>query len=128
MLRVKWDRRSGQNRKWVNFRVDVVQSNVGPSRQMSLSCVMCWQAVLYLPLCLLPAFHISTIEWRCLFNLQQLNKRISFRVFNHAHVKKFARCGVRTHAILRLSELKSDALDHSANIAQVIQCRNNVQG
>ena len=33
--------------------------------------------------------------------------------------KGIARCGVRTHAILRLSELKSDALDHSANLAQL---------
>ena len=29
----------------------------------------------------------------------------------------FARCGVRTHAILRLWELKSHTLDHSANRA-----------
>ena len=28
----------------------------------------------------------------------------------------FVRCGVRTHAFLRISELKSDALDHSANL------------
>ena len=26
------------------------------------------------------------------------------------------RCGVRTHALFRESELKSDALDHSANL------------
>ena len=31
-----------------------------------------------------------------------------------------ARCGVRTHALLRVSELKSDALDRSANLAHVI--------
>ena len=29
---------------------------------------------------------------------------------------RFVRCGVRTHAILRLWELKSHALDHSANL------------
>ena len=32
-------------------------------------------------------------------------------------IKITASCGVRTHAIFRLSELKSDALDHSANLA-----------
>ena len=31
-----------------------------------------------------------------------------------------ARCGVRTHAILRLWELKSHALDHSANLALIM--------
>ena len=29
----------------------------------------------------------------------------------------FAGCGVRTHALIRVSELKSDALDRSANPA-----------
>ena len=29
---------------------------------------------------------------------------------------KTVRCGVRTHALQRVSELKSDALDHSANL------------
>ena len=32
-----------------------------------------------------------------------------------------ARCGVRTHAIFRLQELKSCALDHSANLASCLK-------
>ena len=36
------------------------------------------------------------------------------------HKKVSARCGVRTHAILRLWELKSHALDHSANLALML--------
>ena len=31
--------------------------------------------------------------------------------------KYFARCGVRTHALIRVPELKSGALDRSANLA-----------
>lgn len=34
-----------------------------------------------------------------------------------------ARCEVRTHALLRGSELKSDALDHSANLAHCNQTK-----
>ena len=34
-------------------------------------------------------------------------------------IKSFVRCGVRTHALIRVSELKSDALDRSANLAQL---------
>ena len=32
---------------------------------------------------------------------------------------QFVRCGVRTHALFRVSELKSDALDRSANLTML---------
>ena len=38
----------------------------------------------------------------------------------------FVRCGVRTHAILRLWELKSHALDHSANLTCEIVVKNRI--
>ncbi len=37
------------------------------------------------------------------------------RIYFHSP-KIIVRCGVRTHALSRVSELKSDALDHSANL------------
>ena len=34
-------------------------------------------------------------------------------------LKKFVKCGIRTHAHFRVSNLKSDALDHSANLTSL---------
>lgn len=43
----------------------------------------------------------------------------SFIYFQMLHKKKFARCGVRTHAPRWEPELKSGALDRSANLASM---------
>ena len=51
-----------------------------------------------------------------------------FGLFNWKYVSQkckkkgqntFVRCGVRTHALLREPELKSGALDHSANLTAI---------
>ena len=47
-------------------------------------------------------------------NILRSKHHIYVKGFNNKNI--FVRCGVRTHAILRLWELKSHALDHSANL------------
>ena len=60
---------------------------------------------------------------------QQAQIILHFDIENVAKFKKrtfssVVRCGVRTHALFRESELKSDALDHSANLTLALNTEN----
>jgi hypothetical protein len=60
-----------------------------------------------------------TTKRKCSYksNIMLVDETTIKRLLQKIFKSNFARCGVRTHAILRLWELKSHALDHSANRA-----------
>ena len=52
-----------------------------------------------------------------------VRKESNLKILCIKYRKKYfiVRCGVRTHALFRVSELKSDALDRSANLTSAIK-------
>lgn len=75
-------------------------SNPGPH-----TCKAC-----ALPLSYIPCYSSSSTSSDCSKCHREHREKVGGKIIS-------ARCGVRTHAILRLWELKSHALDHSANLA-----------
>ena len=61
----------------------------------------------------LVVFKVSSIK-NTILNCVLFNRNTKRQ--NNERKKKTVRCGIRTHAPFRESELKSDALDRSANL------------
>ena len=82
--------------------------------------------------------NISTLSSECLLRQRVVSLNVKPAIFYTKYSLIFVRlplwflskmcivrCGVRTHALLRVSELKSDALDHSANLTWIVERENS---